>query len=226
MAAAFPHLERFVVVSPHLDDGVFSLGAAAAWASRRDVDVTMLTVLAGDPDSTAPAGRWDSRCGFATAGEAARARRREDERACALVGAAPVWLRFSDEQYPRGADDSTIWDALVDAIGPADVVLVPGSPLKHDDHRWLNALFLERGTPAGRLGLYREEPYAAMLPRYRERAPLVDSLALPASLGDRLAKARACRAYGSQLPLFGRLPTLRVLAYEFGQGGEHVAWVS
>src|SRR5213080_853986 len=93
---------RVVVVSPHLDDAVLSLGAALARAARRGGAVTVLTVLAGDPASETPAGEWDSQAGFATAGEAARARREEDRRACALLGVEPVWLPFSDHQYDRG----------------------------------------------------------------------------------------------------------------------------
>ena len=38
------------------------------------------------------AGGWDRRGGFATEGESARARREEDRRACAVLGATPVWL--------------------------------------------------------------------------------------------------------------------------------------
>src|SRR5207244_2118642 len=97
-------LEPVVVISPHLDDAIFSLGAAIAQTVRSGGDVTVLTVFAGDPSSSAPAGNWDARAGFATVGEAAHARRREDERACAHVGAIPVWLPFGDEQYPRGGD--------------------------------------------------------------------------------------------------------------------------
>ena len=217
--------ERIAVVSPHLDDGIFSLGAAIAQAARGGAEVTVVTVFAGDPGSEVPAGAWDRRCGFTTAGEALRARRLEDEHACALVGARPVWLPYADEQYPRGGDGASIWNALVDAVGPADAVLAPGSPLKHDDHRWLTALLTERRPPEGRLGLYVEEPYTAHLRAYRDRALPGTPLTLEASPRDWVAKARACRAYRSQLPLFGRAPVTRVLAYELRKGGERIAWI-
>ncbi len=52
--------KRVVVVSPHSDDAVLSLGAAiAAWA-RRGAEVEVLTVFALDPGSHAPAGGWDA----------------------------------------------------------------------------------------------------------------------------------------------------------------------
>jgi LmbE family N-acetylglucosaminyl deacetylase len=97
---------QLVVVSPHLDDAVLSLGAAIASWTRLGRAVTVLTVLACDPSSPARAGGWDRRAGFATEGEAARVRREEDEEACTLLGAAPRWLPFGSSDYERhGADD-------------------------------------------------------------------------------------------------------------------------
>ena len=67
--------ERVVVVSPHLDDAVLSLGGAISRASRAGAHVTVLTVLAGDSDSSEPAGSWDRRAGFETEADATRGRR-------------------------------------------------------------------------------------------------------------------------------------------------------
>ncbi len=86
---------RLVILSPHLDDAALSLGATIAYASEVGLAVTVLTVLAGDPDSEEPAGTWDTICGFATAGEAARVRRAEDANACEILGAEPMWLPFA-----------------------------------------------------------------------------------------------------------------------------------
>ena len=47
-----------VVISPHLDDGPLSLGAALSWAARAGANVTVLTVLADDPESDLPAGEY------------------------------------------------------------------------------------------------------------------------------------------------------------------------
>jgi LmbE family N-acetylglucosaminyl deacetylase len=123
----------------------------------------VVTVLANDPRSTGPPAEWDAECGFATAGEATRARREEDRRACALVGATPLWLPFGDEEYGRGASDEEIRAELAEAARGAESVLVPGFPLLHADHAWLTALVLEEpeAFPAARIGLYVEQPYAA-----------------------------------------------------------------
>jgi len=52
--------KRIVVVSPHLDDGALSLGASMASWARRGAAVELLTALACDPASKAPAGGWDA----------------------------------------------------------------------------------------------------------------------------------------------------------------------
>jgi LmbE family N-acetylglucosaminyl deacetylase len=209
---------RVAVLSPHLDDAVLSLGAAIAHTRG---EVTVVTVFAGDPDSAEPAGAWDSRAGFRTEGDAARARRREDQLACADVGARPVWLPFGDHQYPPD-DEGEVIAAVAQAVAAADTVLVPAFPLVHDDHARLVALVERDGLGGRRLGRYVEQPYAAAS---RDRAD--DGwLTLAASVPDRLAKLRACRRYRSQLPLLSRGgPILRPLfRYEAAHGGESVKW--
>jgi LmbE family N-acetylglucosaminyl deacetylase len=151
---------RIVVLSPHLDDAALSVGATVARASLRGQRVSVVTVLAGDPETDAPAGEWDRRCGFSSAGEAARARRAEDAAACEILGAEPVWLPYGDAQQQRGADDEQIWQSLAPLLSEADAVLVPGYPLQHADHAWLATLLLERFSVAP-VALYVEQPYAA-----------------------------------------------------------------
>lgn len=222
-----------VVLSTHLDDGVFSVGALAATWARDGVRVRILTVLAGDPGSTTPAGRWDAASGFATAGEAARRRREEDRAACAELGVEPVWLDHGDVQYGRG-DDDVIWREVLDAVGGADTVLVPGFPLGHPDHAWLAGLAAGRRPPGWRLGLYVEQPYAVGAGRPRDRGRLGIDAAWtvePARLGSRRAKRRAIEAYASQLPQLaagrgGSWNDLRdeMRRLERRRGGERVAW--
>lgn len=121
----------------------------------------VVTAFANDPSSTASAAGWDAECGFATAGEAARARREEDLRACSRVGATPLWLPFGDEEYGRGATDADVLAALADATNGAETMLVPGFPLLHPDHVWLTLLALREPWTTARIGLYVEQPYAA-----------------------------------------------------------------
>ena len=208
-----------VVISPHLDDAIFSLGAAIARAARDGVHVTVLTVLAGDPESVSPPGRWDARAGFRTAGDAARARREEDRRASAIVGSQSAWLPFSDDQYDRGADDETIAGVVLSAIGAATTVLFPGFPLENEDHAWLANLMLPK-LDRERVLLYVEQPYAANADRWDGPD---SSVPLAATLPDRLKKLNACRAYSSQISLLGRSAMARMLGFEATHAGELVA---
>ena len=149
---------RIVVVSPHSDDGVLSLGGSMARWARSGLVVELLTVLALAPDSSAETTGWDRRAGFATEGEAARARRAEDARACAVLGVTPRWLPFGSVDFERHGDDEDVVRAVRDVVGEDALVLLPGWPLTHPDHAWLEALLGER-LPAERLARYAEQPY-------------------------------------------------------------------
>ena len=222
------------VLSPHLDDAVLSLGAAVSAAARAGDAVAIVTVLAGDPSSTAPAGAWDAGCGFVTAADATRARRTEDREACRLLGAEAVWLPFADRQYGRAPDDE-VWSALEAAIAGADTILVPGFPLAQPDHLWVAELVTTRQVRA-RVGLYVEQPYAIGKGAPSVPAPLAERLGdgrwtpLPAGEEDVRRKRLASRAYRSQLRyMAGRWPAevvpWRIATYERRRGGEAVAWL-
>jgi LmbE family N-acetylglucosaminyl deacetylase len=182
-----------VVLSPHSDDGVLSLGASMARWARAGRDVELVTVLALDPDSTAVTDGWDRRGGFATEGEAARARRQEDRRACEILGVTPRWLPFGSVDFERHGDDEHVWNAVQALVQDSHFVLVPGSPLVHPDHAWLHRLVVDR-LPESSVALYAEQPYT-----FRERGLPFDRADIGAR--DRLSKWRAIRSYESQLPL-------------------------
>jgi len=220
---------RVVVVSPHFDDGVLSLGASIARWSRRGAVVELLTVLGCDPDSEAPSGGWDRRGGFATEGEAARARRAEDRRACAVLGAIPVWLPFGSVDYDRHGDEADVLRAVGEAVAGADLVLMPGFPLSHPDHEWLVRLLVATRL-GGRVALYAEQPYT-LRERRDPEAPawLCESLhdgspfrQRRARLGDRRAKWRAIRRYRSQLALLGMRGNLRGGPLRYALVGEWI----
>lgn len=236
-------LDGCVVVSPHLDDAVLSLGGTINAATRRGARVDVLTVHAGDPLSEATSDASNRLAGFRTAGEAARRRREEDAEACALIGARPRWLDLSDDDRDP-TPTPVVAQALAEAVTGYDGVLVPGHPLTHPDHLRVSRLALEARPPGSRTGLYREQPYAswALLSRRRDARA---SPSLAASLGrlgldgasrkrwtrlhngpaDWWAKNRAMGAYGSQLAVLRRAPRTRVLGYEALTGGEAILWL-
>ena len=223
---------RIVVVSPHSDDGVLSLGAAMASWARTGILVQLLTVFALDPASDAPAGGWDARAGFSTEGEAALARRAEDEEACAILGATAGWLAFGSVDYERHGDQAAVRDAVEAAAAGVDALLLPGSPLSHPDHEWLVRALVGSRLGCRRLGLYVEQPYARRtdneprVPPWAEEAlrgaPVFGSV--PVALRDRVAKWRAVREYRTQLPLLGMARSLRRGSHSLTVG-ERVAWV-
>jgi len=212
-----PFGETTVVVSPHLDDAVFSLGASLCRAARQGMNVTVLTVLAGNPDSSESAGWWDAQAGFRTAGEANTARRQEDARACSILGVIPRWLSFEESQYGRSPDNEVV-AGLDSELQHAGLILLPGSPLAHPDHKWVNGLVLERLRPKNRVMLYLEQPYALW---QDHRAPAGWRPA-SATLPDRVRKLRACRSYTSQLTIMGRKLPGQLTRFEAARGGEFV----
>jgi LmbE family N-acetylglucosaminyl deacetylase len=228
-----------VIVSPHLDDAVLSLGASIARASRAARQIGVLTVFAGAPDSTVPAGGWDRRGGFSTEGEAATARRLEDREACSIVGAEPTWLPFPDADYAQTRDAEAVWSAVAGVVEGAEAALIPGFPLTNADHGWLARTLLQRRLPCGRIGLYAEQPYR-YAERKRSRRPGAPDflrhseshwLRPAAGVRDRGAKRRAILAYRSQMPLLGlsrdgwrKLD--RMLRHEALRRGERLMWLS
>jgi LmbE family N-acetylglucosaminyl deacetylase len=199
---------RLLIVSPHLDDAVLSLGGAIARHVRLGSDCTIVTVFAGNPECTRPAGPYDRRCGFLSAGEAAASRRREDRKACALVGAKPVWLPFGGIQYDRINDAEAVWTALEAYVDQAQIVLLPGFPLVHPDHLWVTQLVWERVTKKSGVGFYAEQPYAHSVQAANDRRDFVADIrvqwvSLYAGIAERFAKGRACRAYWSQFRTLG-----------------------
>jgi LmbE family N-acetylglucosaminyl deacetylase len=233
---------RVVVISPHLDDAVMSLGATIAKAIEAGAQVEVLTVFAYKPQSSAPVGPWDRLCGYETEGQAATARRAEDQQACRALGAREHWLTYGAEPYERGASDDEIWAAVETATRGANTVLMPGHPLEHPDHAELTRLLLSKGLNARYKGLYAEQPYAY---NHRGTPPgptvpaLASSLRAPlswtrsaANRSHRATKLRAVRSYASQLrylglggSLIGSLRLRYLIWDEARRGGEAIAWL-
>jgi len=229
---------RLVLISPHLDDAVLSLGALIGAAPRSGARVELLTVFAGNPAATQAAGPWDRKSGFATAGEAARQRRLEDQQACALLGARAHCLSFGDEQYERGGDEASVLAAVAAIARGADTLLVPGFPLHNADHAWLSRILLAVTWPGSRIALYAEQPYLYTARRSHSQPGTAPALAallarpphwesVPYEAADRRLKHRAIRCYGSQLRQLGlsSFGLWRLLQHESRRGGETIAWL-
>lgn len=202
-----------VVVSPHLDDAVFSCGAAIA----AQPGALVVTLFAGAPRDAQRRTDWDARCGFADAAQALRERREEDRRALALLGATPRWLPFCDSQYDEPASDAALTAALREALAgldPRPTQLLYPLGLFHSDH-----LLAHRASRAavsalpGVLALaYEDALYRGIAGLLQRRLAALAQQGLQAtpargpgaSDAQRERKAAAVRAYASQLRAFGR----------------------
>jgi len=119
------------VISPHLDDAVFSCGGLIAAARGARV----VTVFAGVPPAGVPVPDGDRAAGFDSAEQGVRARRREDNRALGMLGAQPVWLDFWDSQYGRRHTPREIADSLQHVLATqADGMVAAPLGLFHSDH--------------------------------------------------------------------------------------------
>lgn len=194
---------RILVISPHLDDAVLSLGGSMhRWASSGR-EVHCLTVLAGRPHPR-PASWWDATCGFATADEATRTRRQEDACAAQAIGSTVEWLDHADESYgdpfPRPGE---VLPALRAAWSSAEVILVPGWPRANPDHAALGALLVDELRGDERVVRYAEQPYRTVERGVAGagRPPTADAwTAVALRPVDLVAKWRAVGRYRSQLP--------------------------
>jgi len=200
-----------VVVSPHLDDAVFS-----CWSLlTRDEDVLVVTVFAGEPPEGV-LGEWDAECGASDSRERVRERIEEDRAALRLAGCAGIYLGFLDEQYAPG--DQALAQGLRPHVERAAAVYGPQGAEGNDDHlRVHDALAAIR--PGFRF--YAELPYA--LDEGFELRPGTDASGLaPRDVvldsGAAERKIEAVRCYRTQLPhlerLFGDFVTSEGLARE------------
>jgi LmbE family N-acetylglucosaminyl deacetylase len=104
---------RYIYLSPHLDDVVFSCGGNIWRQSREGSVVGVWTVCAGEPGGagfSAFAESLHRRWGL-DGHAAVRARRDEDRRACRALGARPRHLHIADCIYRRRKAGGFLYDS-------------------------------------------------------------------------------------------------------------------
>jgi LmbE family N-acetylglucosaminyl deacetylase len=201
-------MDGALVISPHLDDAVFSCGD---WIAAHP-GATVMTVFAGVPGGTTGCTPWDAACGFADARQAVAARRLEDGAALAMLSASPLWLDFLDSQYLQTPGESELMDAMggvIERTAPATVLLPAG--LYHSDHAIVHKAMLAlcRAQPCRHWIMYEDALYRRGAGRLQRRlsALLEDGfcatpVAAQASHPGRKCAAIAC--YRSQLRALGK----------------------
>lgn len=197
-------MDPLLIVSPHFDDAVLSVGQVMAGRP----DCVVVTVFAGTPARRRMLTTYDKDCGFSTAGRAMVDRRREDNAALNLLLADPVRLDFVDHQYgePRvGAEIVAELVRVVDQVRP----FVAAGPLGlvHPDHHATRFAFysLLRARPDLEGWVYEDLPSRVLYPETVPDAlewwrgmgfvPVLDFL----GTGPREKKQEAVACYRSQL---------------------------
>jgi LmbE family N-acetylglucosaminyl deacetylase len=151
-------MDGALVVSPHLDDAVFSCGD---WLAGHP-GTLVATVFAGTPDGMTQPTPWDAASGFSDARQAVAARREEDGAALAMLAAGAIWLDFLDSQYLDSPQEDTLSEALAGLIGrnsPGTVLFPAG--LFHSDHVLVHAAMLAlcSAYPRQCWIMYEDAPY-------------------------------------------------------------------
>jgi LmbE family N-acetylglucosaminyl deacetylase len=201
-----PHL----VVSTHFDDAALSLAHLLQRAGRA---ATVLTVCSGVPPPDLEVSDWDDQSGFANGAEAARARAREDARACAVTGAGRAGLGHLDRPYRGDADlpAALVLQQVARLLQPAGALWIPAAIGDNPDHVAVTTalLPLAREWPAGRVFLYADLPYAGwggydLPPRLAEALPGLRATDVALRDAGFQRKLAAVRCHASQLvPLGG-----------------------
>jgi LmbE family N-acetylglucosaminyl deacetylase len=193
-----------LVISPHLDDAVFSCGQLI----KSRPGSTILTVLAGFPPG-AHAG-WSGRTtGLPFAKDANDKRRDEDQRAAHLLGARTTWMDLLAQEYGLSADPTERLQGIQEAVATAVAAAKARTiffPLgvTHLDH-----IAVSDAVLVAVLGLdvesyiYMDMPYGQARPRrVRRRLRHIrrqcDLEPLAPFLGDLETKAEAVKSYSSQ----------------------------
>jgi LmbE family N-acetylglucosaminyl deacetylase len=133
---------RWIFLSPHLDDAVFSAGGLIYEQSQAGIPVETWTLMCGyarEEDVSPYAQVIQSQWGFSSADETTHRRREEDQKAAARLGARTVHFDFLDCIYRRAANgDWLYWDVFApphseDSGIPARIAEALSTRLQPDD---------------------------------------------------------------------------------------------
>ena len=117
---------RWIYLSPHLDDAVFSAGGLIYEQSQAGLPVEIWTLMCGyaPEENVSPFADLLHRVwGVSSAAEATRLRREEDKRAAAILGAEVLHFDFLDCIYRRGASGEWLYSEVFLPPHPEDAAL-------------------------------------------------------------------------------------------------------
>ncbi len=133
---------RWIYLSPHLDDAVFSAGGLIYDQVQAGLSVEVWTFMCSyvpEEDVSPFAQLIHTQWGFLSAEETVRLRRQEDKNAAAILGADTVHLDFPDCIYRRGVNGEWLYSGVAvpphseDAWIPPQIAQTISAHLKPDD---------------------------------------------------------------------------------------------
>lgn len=219
-----------LVLSPHYDDAVYSLGGLLHRWTREGHAVVILTVMAADPPELPPDSpivrdvhaRWEA------GKNPVPARRKEDEEAARILGAGLRFGTVADCIYRCDAQGQALYpdeaalfgavhrsdpaprmlDASLGEMKAPEMLLAPLAAGHHVDHQIVQAWAwrLAARWPETALVFYADYPYsrnaAAVQQALAPVAELVTARQFALSAADIEAHIRAAAAYRSQRSTF------------------------
>ncbi|MGZ3157711.1 MAG: PIG-L deacetylase family protein [Burkholderiaceae bacterium] len=204
---------KLLVISPHLDDAVFSCGEFIS----RNPGALVVTVFGGAPRGFEKLTEWDAAAGFLNAEEAISMRKQEDYSALHMLSAIPLWLDFYDKQYqatPPLFAVSSILHRVIDDNKPETILFPAG--LFHSDHLLAHQAMLmiyrdhlNKDWIMYEDALYRRTPgalqkrLAELLHARIEATPMMCSDSMDSAAQH--AKQQAVHCYASQLQAISRI---------------------
>lgn len=212
-----------LILSPHLDDAVLSLGGLLA---KEGAHSTVLTFFAGKP-AKSRAHLWDLFCGFLNSDDAIQAREKENEAALESLNVSKediVNLSFLGKSYRKwfGASDEKLKAVMLAELlkriraqaSEGLNVFAPALEI-HKDHKLLKAVVLSAipllEKENVKFFLYQDLPYSYVVPPNRLEPKRVSketelhTVTVPLSETEVSMKVAAIEAYTSQLGLLASL---------------------
>jgi LmbE family N-acetylglucosaminyl deacetylase len=147
---------RRLVLSPHLDDAVFSCFHVVGGPGEVDV----VTVFAGVPEAGGEVPRWDRITGARDSAERVRERIEEDRQALALAGRTGRYLEFIERQYVGVQPSVEELEASLGEISSSTEVVAPAGIGGHSAHVLVRELGLRLAAGGHATSFYADLPYA------------------------------------------------------------------
>ena len=218
-----------VLISPHLDDAIYSCGATIHNLTKKNKTVCVVTVFSGLPEfgelSEFAADiheRWQQ--DTENAEHPVLVRQREDTNACKLLGADFIHLNYLDCIYRKNQDqwlydseeslfgplheeDSklslTIQEEIseLDGIGPETNIYAPLALGEHVDHNLVYQSM--KNSEFQNIHFYEDYPYAENYPLLDEEiGQRLSKSEFPVNLEDVESRIQAMGKYESQISTF------------------------